>query len=187
MAEGLAMHDATILAWHEKRRHDVARPQTLIRQVFGGKRRFRAFRGFGRGYGSVRAVDWEPLVAPQPYSEYPSGSAMLCKANFEAQELGIREVLGLGENGKIPPLIMNAPHTAVPGGPLLDRVNFKFKDPRQMARRCGMNRLLAGVHFSQSVEDGFSATKGIGKVAHEFVHDSRHGRVPNYCPTCISS
>nr|WNY22659.1 TS-3 [Laurencia subopposita] len=34
IAEGLAMHDAMVLAWHEKRRHDLARPQTLIRRLF---------------------------------------------------------------------------------------------------------------------------------------------------------
>lgn len=186
VAEGLAMHDATILAWHEKRRHDAARPQTLIRHVFGRAKRFWAFRGFGKGYGSVRAVEWEPLIPPQPHSEYPSGSAMLCTANFEALELGVREILRLRKNDTFPPLILRAPHTAVPGAPLLEPVNFIFKDPRQMARRCGVSRLWAGVHFSQSVRDGFTAAKGIGTLAHDFVHDLRNGKVPKYCPQCLS-
>lgn len=187
IAEGLAMHDATILAWHEKRRHDAARPQTLIRQVFSKKKRFWAFRGFGKGYGSVKAVEWEPLIPPQPHSEYPSGSAMLCTANFEAQDLGIRELLGLGKNGTVPPFVLKGPHTAVPGATyLMDDVHFTFKNPQQMARRCGMSRLWAGVHFSQSVMDGFKAAKGIGTAAHEFVSDLRHGKVPKHCRHCLA-
>lgn len=185
LVEGLAMHDATILAWHEKRRHDAARPQTLIRHAFGPDKKFKAFRGFGRGFGTVRAVEWEPLIPAQPHSEYPSGSAMLCTANYEALDLGLRDILGLNKNDTVPPLILKRPHTAVPGPPLLDDVSFTFKDPQQMAYRCGMSRLWAGVHFSKSIKDGFSAAKGIGTVAHKFVDDLRHGRVPKYCPHCL--
>lgn len=186
MAESLAMYDVTILAWHEKRRHDAVRPQTVIRHLFNEKTRVRAFRGFGRGKGMVKAVEWEPLIPPQPHSEYPSGSAMLCTANFEATELGIREWLKLGKNDSVPPLVLKGPHTTVPGATyLLDDVNFYFKNPKEMAYRCGISRLWAGVHFSQSIHDGFKAARGIGTAAHEFVSGLRHGKVPKFCPHCL--
>lgn len=187
LSENLAMHDATILTWHEKRRHDSARPQTIIRHLFSRKKCVFTFRGFGRGYGRVRAVEWEPLIPPQPHSEYPSGSAMLCTANFEAQDLTIREFLKLDKNATIPPLDMrNFPPTAVPNSPTLDRINFFFNTPAQMGRRCAKSRLWAGVHFSQSVRDGAKAVKGIGTIAHNFVHDLSQGRVPKYCSHCLN-
>lgn len=182
LPEAIAMHDAMILAWHEKRRHDLARPQTLIRQIFGKKKRVRAFRGPGRGYGMVKAVEWEPLIPAQPHSEYPSGSAALCWANFEATELTIRDIMG--KNATIPPIQYVAPLSGAPGSPFIDRLNFTFKSPRDMARRCAKSRLWAGVHFTPAIVDGARLTRGLGKMAHEYVKDLENGRIPKYCQHC---
>lgn len=185
IAEAVAMHDATILAWHEKRRHDIARPQTLIRRIFKHGKQFQSFRGFGRGYGRVHAVEWESLIPSQPHSEYPSGSAMLCTANYETLDLDIREFLHIGQNETVPPLVISAPPNAVYTAPLLNDVNFTFNGPSDMARRCGRSRLWAGVHFSQSVYDGAKAAKGIGRMSHDFFRDLRNGKVPKHCRHCL--
>lgn len=184
--EAIATYDATILAWHEKRRHDIARPQTLIRQIFQKGKWVHAYRGIGRGFGIVDARKWEPLIPAQPHSEYPSGSAMICSAVFESQELGIRSFLRLGKNESIPPLVLRGPSTIVARSPFLDNVNFTFNSPRQMAKRCGQSRLWAGVHFSASVRDGSRVVKGIGKMAYDFVNDLENGKVPKNCRHCLT-
>lgn len=179
--EMLAQHDAILVAWKEKRRHDLVRPTTMIRRLLSGQT-VNAYRGIGVGNGMIAADEWEPLLQVQPHSEYPSGSAVLCMASIERLQIELEEIVG--SNGTIPPFQLNAPPGLVPGSPVDQVITFRFETLEQAAASCGESRLYSGVHFEPSVIEGNKLGKGIGKAAYEHVKDLVEGRVPKNCLRC---
>lgn len=182
--EMLAQHDALIVAWREKRRHDLVRPRTLIRQMFRGKW-IRAYRSVELGKGRVRADEWEPVIRTQPHSEYPSASSVLCSANFEHMAAALRNYVGVGN--PLPLFNWTVTPTVAPGSPIAEEVEIKLKSPAQAARRCGQSRLWMGLHFRPAVRDGLKAGKGIGKAAFKHAKMLYDGIVPPDCERCIRS
>lgn len=183
LAEGLAQHDAALVAWKEKRRHDLVRPPTLIKRLLKGKK-VRAWRGIGQGIGIVKAEEWQPIIPIQPHSEFPSASATICSAALENLEFGLNHLVLKG-NGTIPPFSFNLSRTTVPNYPFKDSVFVTFGSPADAIRSCGQSRLDSGVHFGPSVPAGHKLGKGIGRASFEHVTDLMEGRVPKNCARCI--
>jgi len=74
--------DATLLAWKEKVSHDLIRPTSLIHQ--------KGAESVDSYAGPVPADEWRTYVPVMPHSEYPSGSACLCKAVQEYTDLFVQ-------------------------------------------------------------------------------------------------
>lgn len=183
LGEMIAQHDAVLLAWKEKRRHDFVRPSTLIRNVLRGKK-VRAFKGVGDGVGLVDAEEWEPVVPIQPHSEYPSASAIICKASLDQLDMSLKKLI-LKEGQSLPPFEFNITQFLLPRNPIKEQVTVRFETLRQAARNCGESRLDSGVHFAPSVPAGFKLAKGVGKIAYDHVQDLYNGKVPKNCPRCL--
>ena len=181
LGDMLAQHDAILVAWKEKRRHDLVRPTTMIRRLLSGQT-VNAYRGIGLGNGMIDADEWEPLLPVQPHSEYPSGSAVLCTASIERLKLGLEEAVG--PNGTIPALRANPPLALLPGNPIRRTVSFRFETLEQATASCGESRLYGGVDFEPAVIEGNKLGKGIGKAAYEHVKDLVEGRIPKNCLRC---
>lgn len=180
LTEVVAQHDAVILAWKEKRRHDLVRPTTMVRRFFKGQTII-AYRGFEKGAGRMRGQDWEAVVPVQPHSEFPSASAIICRISLESLESSLEKILG---NKTVPVLeVTISPDTISLSG--VDRpVKKRFKSVRQAWKNCGYSRLAAAVHFEPSVVGGFEIAKGLGKKVNEHMDDLFEGRRPEICSRC---
>lgn len=177
----MAQHDAVLLAWKEKRRHDLVRPTTMIRRL----RKGRIGNVFVLESGGVRAVnlsEWEPLVPAQPHSEYPSASAVICTAALDHLRKGLYEVLG--PSGKLPPFKLDIPPEYLPQLSLRAPFSIRFKGIADMKKSCGMSRLYAGVHFSPSILAGEKIAKGLGAAAFQHMKNLVSGVVPSNCERC---
>ncbi|KAI0567352.1 Bromoperoxidase/chloroperoxidase [Gracilaria domingensis] len=184
-AEMLAQHDATLVAWKEKRRHDYVRPVTLIRKLLKGKK-VCAWKGLKEGVGFVEADEWEPVVPIQPHSEYPSGSAVICTASLENLEIFL-ETIVLNGTGTVPAFEMDIVPGLVPNSPVEKTVKVVFNSLQEAVLSCGESRLNSGVHFDPSVPVGHRLGAGIGKAAFAHVMDLVKGRVPENCERCFET
>lgn len=182
--EMIAQHDAVLVAWKEKRRHDLVRPTTMIRRFLSGKM-VNAYRGFRFGNGMISADEWEPLLQVQPHSEYPSASAVICAASLERLQADLEEIVG--PNGTIPLYVTQIPPATIPGNPVKTTVTVRFETLKEAAFSCGESRLYGGVHFEPAVTEGFKLGEGIGKAAFEHAKDLIEGRVPKNCERCRST
>lgn len=180
MGEMLAQYDALVMTWREKRRHDLARPRTLLRQVRKGER-FRAFIsegvGGGSGVGTVRAEEWRPLIGEQAHSEFPSGSAAVCQAAMEHINAYVRDKVGPGR--RVPPIKIRFPETAFPFSKRAMTVSYR--GPLDAALSCAESRLWAGVHFQPAVDAGLAIGKGVGEIVFQHIKDLGNGVVPKGC------
>ncbi|CAN8074077.1 unnamed protein product [Agarophyton chilense] len=180
-----AQYDALLVAWKEKRRHDLVRPPTLTRHLFPNKK-VTAFKGIGKGIGDVAAAEWEPIVPIQPHSEYPSASAVICTAALEALESSLKAI-ALEEGEALAPFsftIRRGRSLFLP----IDRVsNVTFATIEEAIQSCGKSRLTSGVHFEPSVSAGQALGRGIGKIAFQHVQDLYNGKVPDNCVRCLGS
>lgn len=182
LGEMVSQHDALLIAWREKRRFDQARPRTVLRFLLKNQS-FRAFLGDGRGFGTVTAQEWEPLVKEQPHSEFPSGSAALCAAALEHLQTYVSAKLG---TKRIPDIKIRYPKGSLPFFMSQDRT-VAYDDPAEAARGCGMSRLWAGVHFRPAIDAGFQIGKGIGNAAFEHLKLLGDGIVPKNCARCVKA
>lgn len=180
LGEMMSQYDALIVTWKEKRRHDLARPRTILQNVRRGEK-FRAFISEEVGVGTVSAEAWRPYVLEQPHSEFPSGSAALCRAALEHVETYVREKMG-GE-GKVPPIKIT--FTVEEFEFVRRDETVSFPSPIAAAASCAESRLWAGVHFRPAVEAGANIGKGIGRTVFRHVKELGEGIVPDNCERCM--
>lgn len=181
LSEAMAQHDALVVAWREKIRQDLVRPVTIIRKLKSGQK-VRAFISEEEGVGEVDAGDFEPLVRTQPHSEFPSASAVLCRATFELAEVGLKRLLG--RDLVLPRLIFPVQTGTFSQIPV--QISLLLNLSAEEARvQCGQSRLYAGVHFSPSIRAGDILGRGIGIRAFRQMFALSRGRVPDNCPRCI--
>ena len=177
MGEMIAQHDALVTVWREKRRHDLARPRSLLKFLRPGQT-VKTFISEKKGVGRVFVEDWKGLLNDQPHSEFPSGSAALCFASSEHLQEYHKRV-----KGRVPPFKVLFPKGTYP---------FSFRDttviyanPMEAARSCAESRLWGGVHFRPAVQAGMNIGRGIGKIALEHVLTLGRGKVPSKCNRCF--
>ena len=177
-------HDATLMAWREKVRHDIVRPTTVIHRwgsdvlnTFGGDKEH-------DGPVDIAARDFHAFQRVMPHAEYPSGSSCICTAYAEFTDsftMGyynstIKDVPfgeGEGSTGEgygcdsemSPPLFVQ----------LGCNDNFIIPDMSSLIKECGQSRLWAGFHFTAAVTEGEKLCEGIGVRAYDHVQEIRNG------------
>lgn len=181
MGETMALHEATLLAWREKVRHDYARPGTIIREIFRGEKIQDPRTG-----KMIPAEQWEPLVQTMPHSEYPSGSAVLCTAFTQYVKYQVPYTLArTGKNFTDPGVKIDYPVGAFPM-PISGGEPIRIGSLEEAGRDCGNSRLWAGLHFYPAVEEGNRIGKLVGKKVFETWRNLEEGTVPGHCHWCLS-
>lgn len=177
LGESLALYDGLLLAWKEKRRHDLVRPESLISNQLGNSRVY-AYINSEKKVGWIPANEWEPLLKSQAHSEFPSASATLCRIAFEYSGEFLRSI----KKRQDAP-VFNVPKFVLPE--LSKSTTFRFRSLEDAARQCGYSRLWGGVHFEEAVTAGLNLGKGVGKLAHKHVQDLADGIIPKPCTRCL--
>jgi len=150
--------DSTISVWRNKVHFDLVRPTTVIQRRSGQIIETYSGNRNAPGPVSVAARNYVPFVRTQPHSEYPSGSACLCK--------GYQEYTDAFTQGEYGGLVSNLEIPCVP--PLCDIPGVvRASDMTDLSNRCGESRLDAGLHFTASVPAGRQACGGIGPKGYE--------------------
>lgn len=183
LIETIALHDAVLLAWKEKRRFDAVRPQTLMRRLLANEK-ITAWRGQQNGVGDVAVEEWETAVRTMPHSEYPSATATLCSASLEG--MGRLYLDEFGDNATLPKLEVTLNVGEIPGVTIQKPLTFQYRDFKQAAYGCGQSRLWTGLHFRPAVGQGHKLGTGIGNKAVAIIKDLDDGRVPKNCHWCNS-
>jgi len=159
-------YDATVVVWKEKRAHDLIRPTSWIQENFKDDE-FLSYAGPYEGIQTIRGKDWVPYKRVMPHSEYPSGSACICKgiqqftdafmlrAHGEAS-LGIAATFPAGSSSVEPGL---TPAADVP---------LVYPTMSDMAATCGRSRFDGGMHFTASVPAAETLCDGIGDAGFAF-------------------
>lgn len=62
--------------------HDLPRPTSVIHDLFGDAELV-TYAGPGQGVKTIAGSEWEPLIRTMPHSEFPSGSACMCKVQYK--------------------------------------------------------------------------------------------------------
>lgn len=180
LAEMVAQHDALIVAWKEKLRHDLVRPPTIIRRLMSGKQ-VKAFVSEEIGVRKIDAGEFEPYVPIQPHSEFPSASAVLCSATMEYLKIGLERFVG--EGVKLPNFFLSAPPGRFFTFPFTETVTVNLTLDEAVTD-CAQSRLYAGVHFSPSIKAGVELGRGIGRKSIDQMAALVAGRVPDDCWRC---
>jgi len=140
----LALADAGIVAWHNKYKTDVIRPETAIR--FADKR-------FGNS-GLLADRKWTSYIPTPPFPTYVSGHSL-----FGAASVGVMR--GLLNSDKID-LTSPAPDLVNWPSQLRD-VRRRFTSLTQIADENGMSREYGGVHWEIDNTEGLRLGYALAK------------------------
>jgi hypothetical protein len=157
-----AINDAGIVVMNAKYQFRFWRPYTAIR------------RAAEDDNPSTEAdEEWQPLFSTPPFlippiPEYPSGLAALGAAAAEVliRHFGDRHDLEITSS-------------TLPG------VTRRFKRLSDAAKENGMSRVYGGIHFLNSVRDGYRQGKGVGSVVSELLPRARRQHSPRL-PTPVA-
>ena len=182
MSEMVAQHDALLVAWKEKLRHDLVRPTTIITRLLG-KKLIRAFIPSSLKVQKIPADEYETFIRTQPHSEFPSASAVLCSATFENLRTGLEAKFGA--NLTVPPFVFPVPPNTLRSIPIEVPVTIRFDNLQEATSSCAQSRLWAGVHFEPSIVAGVQLGRGVGKRAFEHISAIAAGIRPKNCVRCL--
>ena len=158
----IAIHDATIPTWQEKRRWDAVRPFSAIRHVYGDEI-VRAWGGPGMGTQEIKASDWRSYLPEADHPEYPSASSCVCTAQAQA----MRRFTGRDELN----WVVNFPAGSSriePGVTPAEDMQVTIATWTEFAETCGQSRVWAGVHFQPSIDASAAVCGAIGDHAWEY-------------------
>lgn len=175
--ENIAVHDAAVLAWREKVKHDLGRPGPILRRLLMGQ------NVTVDGDVSVPVEEWQPTVRTMPHSEFPSGSAVVCAAVVEY----VRRYCEYRSGGNFSNPGMTYEHRkgVYPNLPDID-ISFHYKTFDEIVDDCGMSRVWSGLHFKPAIREGERVGRIVGQRAFETWRDLEEGRIPKHCHWCLS-
>jgi hypothetical protein len=165
-------YDGVIQTWHEKVKHDLVRPTTIIKHwdndilnTFGGEVNF-------DGPVDIAARDFEAFIRVMPHSEFPSGSSCLCTTYMEFTDLYL--------NSKY-----NSTITDFTGRGLT------FANMEELRDVCSQSRIWGGMHYPEAVPAGEQICEGLGTLGLDYVNELKNGAAyfnPHYygqpLPSC---
>ena len=173
-AGAMAEYDALIVAWTEKRRHDLVRPTTVI-QRWGSDE-----LDVG-GSTTIQARDFQAFIRVMPHSEFPSASASICTAYQEVADAYTTQfyeggLIGEMTVGGAAGYGVNCQDEYVVGGPRLacDEPSFTVADMTDLKNQCGESRLWGGMHFTKAVPAAYELATGLADAAMERITKIRN-------------
>lgn len=184
--ETLAIYDATLLAWREKRNSDLNRPEVLIKRLLKSDAIIpNTWKGLYKSPGPVSVKEWSPIIKTMPHSEFPSGSATIC-----AGSMGVTKRLlkyKFGENFVEPPFVLQFQGGAdlIPVIPIKENITIFYPSIDAGIQDCGESRVWSGLHFKPSITEAFRMGDIVAENAVKTWTDLIEGRVPAHCHWCL--
>ena len=173
----MAAHDAGIVIWQEKRRHDSVRPFSAIRYIYGDSP-VTAWGGPGRGTVSdLPASEWQSYLEEADHPEYPSASACFCQAHGQSARL----YLGSDNLNWMVPVPAGASRIEPGITPAAD-TNLIFPTWTDFVTDCGQSRVWAGVHFQSAVDESRKLCNVFGDMAYDYLQELILGTAPERQP-----
>ncbi|MDH3763488.1 MAG: vanadium-dependent haloperoxidase [Gammaproteobacteria bacterium] len=174
----MAAHDAGVVIWQEKRRHDAVRPFSAIRYLYGDSP-VTAWGGPGQGTVSdLPAREWKSYLEEADHPEYPSASACFCQAHGQSARLYLGNdnlnwtVLAEAGSSRIEPGITPANDT-----------ELFFPTWTDFVHDCGQSRVWAGVHFQDAVDQSRRLCDVFGDMAYDYLQALIDGTAPERPPS----
>ena len=155
-----ADHDAGIIAWKEKVKHDLVRPTSIIKQMDGLITTWAP-----GGVQTFPAKDFEAYRRVMPHSEYVSGSSCLFSA---VKEYTTSYTQNLGYSGDFPivfPPVEAGRSRVEPGLVPASTLQLIYPNVTDMAHAGGQSRLYGGMHFEEAINNGATLCDGIGNIS----------------------
>ena len=163
-------YDAVLQSWYNKRQWDLVRPLTVIQRW--GSDLLETYNGQG-GVGQISARDLAVFVRTMPHSEYPSGSACICKAYAEfidawstARDGSLVSGFTTGPEGFNANCDNTLPMSTQVGcgpGPYITAASMD-----EVYALCANSRVWGGMHFSASISAAEEACTGLGTMGFDF-------------------
>lgn len=151
-------HDAVVIAWKEKVKHDLIRPTTVIKDW--DQKRITTWTL--EGVKEIESRDFEAYVRVMPHSEYVSGSACIFQAQAELIDSYLTHMdLEAGSFQIVFPLVETGNSTVQPGTVPASQVQLAFSNIQEMNKAGGSSRLNGGMHFRKSVDEAKTLCSGI--------------------------
>ncbi len=173
----MAAHDAGIVIWQEKRRHDAVRPFSAIRYIYGDSP-VTAWGGPGLGkVDDLPASEWKSYLEEADHPEYPSASACFCQAHGQSARL----YLGSDELNWTVPIPAGASRIEPGITPAADTALF-FPTWTEFVHECGQSRVWAGVHFQAAVDESRRLCNVFGDMAYDYLLTLIDGTAPERPP-----
>ncbi|MYD09778.1 MAG: vanadium-dependent haloperoxidase [Chloroflexi bacterium] len=172
----LAIHDATIPTWQEKRRWDAVRPFSAIRHVYGDET-VTAWGGPGKGAMEMPANQWQSYLQEADHPEYPSASSCVCAAQAQA----MRRYSGTDALN----WVINFPagsSRVEPGVTPAADLQVTVPTWTDFAHYCGQSRVWAGLHFQAAIDASAAMCAPIGDAAYEYFALLMSGAAPERGP-----
>lgn len=154
--------DASIAAWHYKRKYDFVRPITLVRELHRGQK-IKAWGGPGAGTVTMNGENWQPYqptnVVTPPFAEYVSGHSTFTAASFEV----LRAFSGTASLG-LSVTIKKGSSRIEPGTVPAKDVTLTWRTMQDAADQAGLSREFGGIHFTEGDLHGRTLGKQIGQA-----------------------
>lgn len=166
-AIGAMAHDAFVMCWEEKYRHDSSRPYWYVRHFYKGQK-IMAYAGPCEGFAELAAEEWHPyspasFVTP-PFPGYPSGHATVSGACAKLLELFsgsdrceiiAERVAGDLTEANCTSFEMQAVEGVAPKGiPDSKKVRLFLPTFSSVSKMAAESRLLGGYHIRADNDDG---------------------------------
>ncbi len=166
----MAAHDAGIVVWQEKRRHDAVRPFSAIAYIYGDSP-VTAWGGPGKGtVNDLPANEWQSYLSEADHPEYPSASACFCQAHGQSARL----YLGNDNlNWSVPAPAGSS--LVEPGITPATDIDLFFPTWTGFVEDCGQSRVWAGVHFQASVDKSRNLCNVFGDMAYDYLQALNNG------------
>ena len=173
----MAAHDAGIVIWQEKRRHDAVRPFSAIHYIYGDTP-VTAWGGPGQGTVSdLPGNEWRSYLDEADHPEYPSASACFCQAHGQAARL----YLGNDDLNWTVPAPAGSSRIE-PGITPDSNIDLFFPTWTEFVAECGQSRVWAGVHFQAAVDRSRELCDVFGDMAYEYLQALNDGTAPERPP-----
>lgn len=172
----LAIHDATIPTWQEKRRWDAVRPFSAINHIYGDEP-VTAWGGPGMGTIEIPASQWQSYLQEADHPEYPSGSACVC----EAQAQAMRRYTGTDELNWVIDFPAGSSRIE-PGITPAEDLQVTIATWSEFADTCGKSRVWAGVHFWPSIAASAEVCGAVGDATYAYFASLIDGTAPERGP-----
>ena len=153
----ISEYEAHLYAWREKIRYNLIRPTTIIQSGEFTKQFIDSWGGPFKGSQRIRNTDFEPFIRVMPHSEYPSGTACVCRMlkDFITEFIKTQyPILDQIFNATFPTFLLRTGGYinpgSEPGGPH-QSLFYETKDIHEFYDLCRFSRLWGGQHFTTSI------------------------------------
>eukprot|EP01084_Bolivina_argentea_P250594 419938_1 len=170
-------YDAVLQSWREKRKWDLVRPTTLIKNGPENGLTEDTITTYGGPYQGVQTIDaedFEAYIRVMPHSEYPSASGCICLVAAEFTNTLLNEQWDMDTCSidlPFPGAAFAAGSSKIEPDQTPDELVFAtMSSLMELSDTCGESRLWGGMHFTKSIHGSHELCDGIGVTGYKFIN-----------------